>query len=137
MSDFEINIRKAAKAVCFYNFNIIIIFFSTHDKFQAFIGIVLIGCHFHYAKAIWKKVAGNGMKTTYFSNIQFTTLIRMAIGLPYCPLDRIKDGEAMKLLKAQANKITDKAANKFSVKFLKYIEKTWINGSYPPENSSQ
>ena len=73
------------------------------------------------------------MKTKYFTDIKFTTLVRMVFGLPYCPLDRIKDGEAMKLLKAEANKITDKAIKKFTSKFLKYIDKYWINGNYAPE----
>ena len=29
------------------------------------------------------------MKTKYYNDIKFTTLVRMVFGLPYCPLDRI------------------------------------------------
>ena len=73
------------------------------------------------------------MKSIYSTNIQLTVVVRMAIGLPYCPIERIKDGEAMKLLKAEANKITEQSVKTLANKFLKYVEKTWINGNYPPE----
>ena len=73
------------------------------------------------------------MKPYYFTNIQLTVLVRMAMGLPFCPIERIHNGEAMELLKAEAKKIVDVKVKKFADKFLKYIEKTWIKGNYAPE----
>ena len=55
----------------------------------------------------------------------------MAIGLPYVPLERINEG--LDILKQAANEITGEASvKKFAIRFVKYIEQTWINGSYAP-----
>ena len=85
----------------------------------------------HFSKAIWKRVAGNKMTSFYSKNIKLTILVRMAIGLPYVPLDRINEG--LEILKQEAQNVTGPASvKKFAVRFVKYIEKTWINGNYEP-----
>ena len=82
------------------------------------------------------RVAGNKMKTHYFTNVKLTTLVRMAIGVPFVPVDRILDSngssEVLDLLNIEANSIKEPSVKKFAIKFVKYIEKTWIKGNYPP-----
>ena len=82
---------------------------------------------------MWKRVAGNKMKGHYSSNIKLTRLIRMAIGLPYVPIENINSGEALSILKEAANSITGvSSVKKFAKQFVKYIEDVWINRNYPP-----
>ena len=48
------------------------------------------------------------MKGQYSKNIKLAKLVRMAIGLPYVPVERIINGEALNILKGVAN---DEASN--------------------------
>ena len=71
------------------------------------------------------------MTRHYSNNIKLTTLVRMAIGLPYVPLERINEG--LDILKETARNITgEPSVKKFATRFVEYIEKTWIKGNYEP-----
>ena len=92
-----------------------------------------MGCHFHFCKALWKRVQTQGMKSVYSKNTKLNNLVRAALGLPFVPIERIQNGEALKVLMDMANEITEPKVKKFAIGFIKYIEKTWIKGSYPLE----
>ena len=50
----------------------------------------------------------------------------------FVPLERM--GKALDILKNKAAKpIESKKVKSFMIKFVNYIEKTWINGNFPPK----
>ena len=58
--------------------------------------ITLKGCHFHYAKCIWKQVVNAGLKEEYSKkkdNEELVELIAAAIGMAYVPLEELKVGD--------------------------------------------
>ena len=55
------------------------------------------------------------------------------MGLPFVPIERIQNGEALTVLMDLANEIKDPKVNKFAKGFIKYIEKTWLKGCYALE----
>ena len=84
MSDFEVGIRNG---------------FSLH-----FPEVTVKGCHFHMAKAFWKRVVNKGFKTVYSdskNHPKFGGFIRACIGIAYCPLNRLS--EALEGFKFLAN----------------------------------
>ena len=84
MSDFEVGIRNG---------------FSLH-----FPEVAVKGCHFHMAKAFWKRVVNKGFKTVYSdskNHPKFGGFIRACIGIAYCPLNRLS--EALEGFKFLAN----------------------------------
>ena len=95
--------------------------------------IDILGCHFHYCKALWKRVQTQGMKSIYSKNTKLNNLVRAALGLPFVPIERIQNGEAMKVLTDLANEIDEPKVKKFAIGFLKYIDKTWLKGNYALE----
>ena len=111
MSDFEQNIRNSFT--------------------QFFPDVKPKGCHFHYAKAVFSKVSKNGLKPVYsdVKNSKFAGFVRACIGLPYVPLERLNEG--VRNLYILATRLKGRQ-RRFSVKMIKYIEKTWIRGAYPP-----
>ena len=88
------------------------------------------GCAFHYSKAVLSKVARSGFKGDYQTSPEFTCLVRAIFGLAYVPLARL--AEALRNLYILAKKLDDRQA-KFAVVLIHYVERTWINGSFPPE----
>ena len=110
MSDFEIAIRES--------------FLGT------FQGIEAKGCAFHYSKAVLSKVARSGFKGDFQSSAEFACLVRAIFGLAYVPLPRL--AEALRNLYILAQKLDDRQA-KFAVVLIRYVERTWVNGSFPPE----
>ena len=110
MSDFEIGIRDA--------------FLTT------FPGIEAKGCSFHFSKAILSKVGKSGFKGDYQSCPDFGSFVRAIFGLPYVPLSRLAEG--VRNLYILAKKLDDRQA-KFALVMIHYVQKTWINGSFPPE----
>ena len=64
-----------------------------------------LGCHFHYAKCIWKQVVNAGLKTQYSKTKDdaLSELIVAAIGMAYVPIEELKN--AMKILKKLASKL--------------------------------
>ena len=109
MSDFEVAIRES--------------FLST------FPGIEAKGCAFHFAKAILSKVARSGFKGDYQSCPEFSAFVRAILGLAYVPLSRL--AESIRNLYILGKRLNDRQAG-FALAFLKYLERTWINGSFPP-----
>ena len=73
------------------------------------------------------------MKSTYSKNTNLNNLVRAALGLPFVPIERIQNGEALNVLMELANEIKEPRVKKFAMGFIKYIEKTWLKGSYPLE----
>ena len=59
---------------------------------NAFPSIQIKGCHFHYAKSVWKFVQNNGHKSTLSMDSNFATFIKIAIGMAFVPLGRLQDG---------------------------------------------
>ena len=110
MSDFEVGIRDA--------------FLTT------FPGIEAKGCSFHFSKAILSKVGKSGFKSDYQSSPEFGSFIRAIFGLAYVPLSRLAEG--VRNLYILAKKLDDRQA-KFALVMIHYVQKTWINGSFPPE----
>ena len=110
MSDFEVAIR---------------------DAFQGtFQGIEAKGCAFHFSKAVLSKIARSGFKGDYQSSAEFSCLVRAIFGLAYVPLERL--AEALRNLYVLAKRLNDRQA-KFAVVLINYVERTWVNGSFPPE----
>ena len=72
MADFEVALRSATQ--------------------NAFPSIQIKGCHFHYAKSVWKFVQNNGHKSTFSTDSNFATFIKIAIGMAFVPLGRLQDG---------------------------------------------
>ena len=114
MSDFEVAIRDS--------------FLST------FQGVEAKGCAFHFAKAILSKVSKSGFKRDYQQCPDFSAFIRATLGLAYVPLARLT--EAVRNLYILAKKLTDRQVS-FAVSFLKYIERSWINGSFHPKSPAE
>ena len=113
MGDFEIGIRSS--------FN------------QVWSHIIYKGCHFHMAKALWKKVVDAGLKTTYSQtgNEVFVAFIVATIGMAYVPLDRIHEG--FKILIKMAKMLPEGRQKEFGKSFLTYFRDTWIHGPFDPE----
>ena len=87
------------------------------------------------AKNIWSNVVDLGFKGKY-SKAGFEKLaglVRSAIGLPYVPLEMIRNGDAMNVLKKIAKELKGKQ-RKFANDFVKYVEKVWIKGNYSLES---
>ena len=111
MSDFEIGIR---------------------DSFSAtFPGIQVKGCAFHYSKAILSKVSKSGFKGDYQNCKEFAAFIKAIFGLAYAPPERL--AEAFRNLFILAKRLQEERQAKFALVMIQYVDKTWINGSYPPE----
>ena len=94
----------------------------------------LLGCHFHYAKCLWKRVQANKMKRIYPTCSDLQMLMRAALGLPFVHVDSIKDG--LKVLKQMAKDIKDKRkrVKQFAKEFVAYIEQSWVQSKqYPPD----
>ena len=110
MSDFELAIRDS--------------FMST------FPGIEVKGCAFHFSKAILSKVSKSGFKGDYQNCAEFAAFVRAIFGLAYVPLSRL--AEAVRNLFILAKRLDDRQA-KFALVMIEYVQKTWINGSFPPQ----
>ena len=96
-----------------------------------FSGIIVKGCIFHFAKAIVSKVQKKGFKGD-FSNVKangpFCGFIRAILGLPYVPPERMNEG--IRNLYILCRQLTGKQRS-FGIAMIKYVESTWIRGSYP------
>ena len=60
------------------------------------------------------------MKLIYSTNTKLNNLVRAALGLPFVPIERIQNGEALTVLMDLANEIKDPKVNKFAKGFIKY-----------------
>ena len=88
-----------------------------------FPGIKVIGCHFHYTSAIYKKIAEIGLKNLYSENNKFKSWIRMFMALPFVKLDDIDCCfEELKDTKPEIDEEDKKIEQ-----FIEYFENTWIS----------
>ena len=55
-----------------------------------YLNIDILGCHFHFCKALWKRVQTQQMKTVYSTNTKLNNLVRAGLGLPFVPFERIQ-----------------------------------------------
>ena len=58
----------------------------------------------------------------YSKNTKLNNLVRAALGLPFVPIERIQNGEAMTVLTDLANEIEETKVKKFAIGFIKYID---------------
>ena len=109
ISDFELNIHKSLDEMC--------------------PGVKILGCFFHFALALQRKVDKGGMKTTYEDDPNFRKFIKQAIAISSLPLDDIQRG--IDWLDQNYQFTTEKNAL-FKTNFMKYIITYWRDGCYPP-----
>ena len=64
----------------------------------AFPGVKIIGCHFHFTSAIYKKACEFGLKVEYHENETFRLWIRMIIAMPFLMMDDIDDSKVFFIL---------------------------------------
>lgn len=62
-------------------------------------------------------------------NAKLRKMVRMALALPFCPPRRIP--KAMEFITDISNELDNHAQHRFGKKFVKYLDKVWINGKYP------
>ena len=87
----------------------------------------------HTPYSISQKMGEMGFKK-YYNQSQYSELsdfIRACLGLTRCPLDRLD--EAMDLLKLEGQKLPTENQQKFATKFIKYLNRNWINGKFKRE----
>ena len=110
ISDFEINIHKAID-----------------DSLE---NVSILGCFFHFAKALRVKVDKRHMRNKYQNNEKFQEFVKLATALSTLPADKLCDG--YNFLKDNFD-FEDEKTQAFKVEFLKYIKEYWIEGVYPPQ----
>ena len=73
----------------------------------------------------------NGFKGDYSNKkcASFSAFVRANLGISHIPILRLKEG--IRNLYVLANKLNGRQ-RRFSVQMIKYVQKTWINGSFPP-----
>ena len=99
---------------------------SIHFAFNRYFKIM--GCFFHFSKAIWKKVQDLKLVREYMKNKNFRNFIRSIVAIPFLPLDQIQG--ALRAL-ARTEFTGDLERQKF--KTLEYVETVWIFGQFPPK----
>ena len=106
MSDFEVGIQTAA--------------------LEAFPGVELRGCRFHYGQAVWRhgeRQFGKVLKTSK----KFSDLLRCCLALPFIIADELQ--ATVDTLKKMEDENNAKARDEF----MDYIQNTWIDGVYSPD----
>ena len=93
------------------------------------LGIVILSFFFHLSKAIWKNVQVSEFATQFDERADFHKFVKSTIALAHLPLEDIEKG--MDYLKSF--ELMDENCSKFKEEiFIPYIQKTWIDGPYPP-----
>ena len=89
----------------------------------------ILGCFFHFALAVQRKVDKWGLKTHYENDEKFRRFVKQAIAVSALPLENIERGTRV----LAANHVFDtEKENVFKDKLLNYIINYWVNGCYPP-----
>ena len=83
------------------------------------------GCHFHMAKAIWKRISDAGLKSAYSQkgNDSLVEIVVSAIGMAYVPIEMIHDGKAYEELVKISRKLPKGIQKSFGKSFLKGCSK--------------
>lgn len=97
MTDYEKALRRAIRTV--------------------FPNIQLMGCWFHFSKAIYKKAKSLNL---YGNNTNFAMAVKMTMALPLLPANLISDG-----ITAVTNSVTEYNIN--FTRFCTYLRTTWAN----------
>jgi hypothetical protein len=105
-----------------------------HGAILAFIhcfpGIFIIGCWFHYAQCIYKKITELGLKKAYKDDEELRNLVQNCIALALCYHKDDNNSEIIDIfIEFVINKsvaITSKYP-RFG-EFIEYMNKTWIEG---------
>ena len=107
--------------------------YAIRDTFQTvFENIEIKGCVFHFTKAVLSKVNKGGFKSDYKICPKFTAFVRGICSLPYVPLSRMAEGVRNLYILAKAT--GDERQMKFCAVLIRYVEKVWINGMFPPSS---
>ena len=108
ITDFELNIHKSIDEVL--------------------TSVYILGCLFHFAKAIKKKLDRKGMKCLYDNNCEFRRFVKKVVALSSLPLQDLEEGfEILNRIQLE-----DETANESKALLMTYIEDYWMNGCYPP-----
>ena len=71
------------------------------------------------------------MKTFYSTEKDLPAFVRLVLGLPWIPLERLTEG--LDLVEAAANVLTGRQHD-FALDMIEYVRATWINGVFPPSS---
>ena len=88
-------------------------------------GFKIIGCHFHFTSAIYKKIVEIGLKNLYSDNFKFKSWIRMFMALPFVKLDDID--RCFEELKETKSEIEEE--DKKIDQFIKYFDQCHFDRS--------
>ena len=83
-----------------------------------------LGCHFHFAQSIWRKVQDLGLVVDYKENAVIRAFIQRCIALAFIPLAEVEDMFMDMEISLTA---TD---NDRLRRFISYFRSTWLNGIF-------
>ena len=109
ITDFELNIQKAVDDLL------------PNAK--------ILGCFFHFKKAIWQRVQKKGMSKRFDVDQNFKKFIQECGALAHLPLEKLQNG-----LDYIKNHFTfkDEEASRFKDYMMKYMQEYWMEGVFPP-----
>ena len=87
--------------------------------------ITIIGCWFHFTKAIYENVQKLGLSKLYMRNHDFSMWIRKIMALPYHPVEEI--ASVYHSLEIPSIGINE-AERELILKFRKHFHRTWLIG---------
>jgi len=58
---------------------------------DAFPGVIIKGCLFHFGQSIWRNVEDKGLRSSYVDDREVRQQIQHVLGLPFVPLDDVID----------------------------------------------
>ena len=91
-----------------------------------FPGVAILGCYFHWAQAVWRKVQELGLTNAYRQDNKTHRYICKLLSLPYLPAEHIIPvftAHQHKAVTTQLQKLTD------------YIYNTWLQSPHWPVTS--
>ena len=89
----------------------------------------IVGCWFHFTKAVFKYMSGLGLKEQFTKNTGFHVWMKLVLSLPLLPTDRITGmWDELKRESIPSVDGISRISTTAVKKLRKYIEKTWIVG---------
>ncbi len=85
------------------------------------------GCSFHWTQAVWRKVQGLGLATTYNSKRSTYKFIKRVMALPFLPAVNVTQ-----MFGALSSSVTNQGPLR---ELLNYIDHTWLNSGVWPIQS--
>jgi len=83
-----------------------------------------LGCHFHFAQSIWRKVQDLGLVIDYTENNVIRTFIQQSIALAFIPITEVAN-----MFEQLETAMTETDKNRLHF-FIAYFRTTWLNGSF-------